>query len=78
MVEKEILLLIVEKKEVDVITGFICDSCGKEFEETSGGLRVKHTCGYPSKHDGYIISFQVCDDCLMDIVKDRITKAEIK
>ena len=78
MAEKEILLLIVEKKEVDVITGFICDSCSREFEETSGGLRVKHTCGYPSKYDGDTISFQVCDDCLMEIVKDKIPKAEIK
>ena len=71
-------MFLVTEKTVEVNTGYICDSCGKTFIDSLDGLQVRHTCGYLSKHDTTVISFQICDDCLMDIVLDRIPKAEIK
>ena len=71
-------MFLVTEKTVEVETGYICDSCGEIFIKSLSGFHIKHTCGYDSKHDGSTISFQICDNCLMDIVLDRIPKAIIE
>ena len=54
-----------------------CDRCGKEHKEFSLEpeiLEFKQEFGYGSKRDGDFIEFDLCEDCLMEILKQEKIK----
>lgn len=67
---------------------FVCDKCGKEykFKPTHIGhdypdTNILHSfnngiAGYGSKLDGTKISFNICDDCLVELLKTFTTAAQ--
>jgi len=50
-----------------------CDKCGlvvqeKDFENEI--VNIEHTFGFGSKQDGTKISFDLCEACFMEMIKD--------
>lgn len=60
--------------------GIICDRCGTEilWKLRTDNFIIDYHCGYGTKYDGDKIEFQICDSCLVDIVKKEIPKAIMK
>lgn len=52
----------------------VCNGCGKEILVNDGIAKedyfeATHTFGYFSKADGKQISFELCEDCLLQMLK---------
>ena len=66
----------VTKLEKQTI-GFVCDRCGteinsdKNFHRTDD-FQLKYSFGYGTEYDGDRIELDICDYCLVDIVKKEI------
>lgn len=51
-----------------IITNTICNCCGCEIDDSlQGGFDVSF--GYGSKYDGQNWSFELCEDCMENIIK---------
>jgi hypothetical protein len=69
-----------EKKRIsqNVPVGMTCDCCGKEFCEQGmqiNDFRLQHTFGYGSAIDMTSVSAAICDECLFDIVVEKLPGA---
>ncbi len=50
-----------------IITTVVCNKCGNDIPDSvSGGYDVGF--GYGSKHDGERWSFELCEDCLLELI----------
>jgi len=61
----------VEKEEVVLV---ICNRCGKvdDSEQVALASEIEtwtHSFGYGSKQDGTTMEFELCDDCVLEIIK---------
>lgn len=70
---------IVTVEKVEEI-GFVCDCCDEEI--LLGNLRtddfsIDYTCGYGTTTDGTRIVADICDKCIVDIIKKNVPKAQI-
>lgn len=73
---------IVERRRVtsDVVVGMRCDCCGSEFREEAARMndfRLEHTFGFASVADMVSVKATICDNCLLELVLDRVPGAEI-
>ena len=67
------------KKEV---IGFKCDKCGTEITCESKFLRtdnfsLDYTCGYGTEHDMTRITADICDPCLVELIRKEVPNAKI-
>lgn len=72
---------IIETKQVEMVTGFNCDICRKDFTNEDfphDPFEVYHTCGFMSKHDLTSIEATICDDCTYDLIKNHVPGAKFR
>lgn len=64
------------------VSGFECDRCGKHIDyDTSSrtdDFCLDYTFGYGTEHDTTIVEADICDNCLIEIVRKEIPNARIK
>ncbi len=61
---------ITETREVEIIEEVICNKCGEAIDEYSSYVGARMSCGYGSRiGDGVNISFDICEDCVIEIMK---------
>ncbi|PHY94940.1 hypothetical protein CSR02_03575 [Acetobacter pomorum] len=69
---------IIQKVLKDDVVGFRCDVCNKEYAASDDAVfSLTHTCGFASDYDTKTIRADICDNCLMKIVRQCVPGAEI-
>lgn len=66
---------ITKTVESTVATGMVCDVCSKRDENHFNDFSLGHTFGFDSSADSYHVEAAVCDDCLIDIILEKISGA---
>ena len=70
-----------ELREVE-LTNLVCNQCGKELLVEEGILKegcfsIEYAFDYFSNKDGYIYSFDLCEDCFDKLIKGFKEPVEI-
>ena len=52
----------------------VCDRCGEKQEITMDMIEVRHQFGYGSQRDGDYIEFDLCENCLVEVIKNEKIK----
>ena len=74
----------VEKTiEVEETVGYICDRCGEMVHtipttKTQDIIQCRHEFGYGSKNDGMKISFDICEACFFEILKQGAVQYDME
>ncbi len=75
-------MILTEQQIQSVVTGFVCDRCGKVVSkkddafEHQEGHHITFTGGYASVFgDGTVVKCDLCQDCLKALIQDfcRVT-----
>lgn len=76
----DIIELKTETTTVEKKIGFLCDSCNDKILFNSlrtDNFKISYGCGYGTEHDGTHIEVNLCDNCLVELIKNNIPKARI-
>lgn len=68
---------LFQDRVIPMPDGIVCDCCGKRCEAngSDGSFVIKHVCGYGSVFDMGVVSFALCDDCLLRLAAEYIPGA---
>jgi hypothetical protein len=72
---------VITSVENDVVEKIICNKCGKDlnysFHECYSGSHVWIVSGYGSRHDGTDMDFDLCCDCVDELLRSLLHKADV-
>lgn len=69
-----------KKKRIEVVDDIICNQCGLSLkkEYNLDGISVEMICGYGSEEDGVGYYFDLCRNCVKELIKGFKIAAERK
>ena len=69
--EETVRKIVTEEREITIKKSVTCNKCGKTIEPTYANdmVSIYTDFGYESNFDGEKWSFDICDDCLLEIIK---------
>lgn len=68
---------ITRTETVERVVGMVCDRCGKIDEQGFNDFHATQRLGYDSVLDQGVLSFSLCDDCLVEIAAAHIPGAKL-
>jgi len=68
----------IKKECITYKTKVKCDRCKRYLKEYEGYLEIDYTFGYGTVNDGNNIKAEICEDCILKILRNSDVEYRIK